>query len=373
MIYADHAATSPLDPKAFSMMVPYLKEDFGNASQLYRFSKKSREALSWARETIAGCIHAEPEEIYFTSGGSESDNWAIKGLLEKDDTRYTVTSSFEHHAILHACETIQSFGFPVAYVDPNHEGHITVEALEEKLSTLPVKLVSIMMSNNEIGTIQPIKELCRLAHAHGTLFHTDAVQSMGHIPIDVKDLDVDLLSASSHKFNGPKGIGFLYIKKGTYIRPYMDGGAQECGLRAGTENVASIVGMACALKGNVDELEVNQKHVRRLEDIILSKLREAGVHFQRNGTAPQVPGNMSLSFPGLEGEMLLHRLDLKGIAVSTGSACNSKKTEISYVLQSIGLEESYALGTIRISLGKDNTEEEAAQIADALIQISKTK
>lgn len=373
MIYADNAATSPLDPKAFEMMKPYLLEDFGNASQLYRFSKKSREALSWARKTIADCIHAEPEEIYFTSGGSESDNWAVKGLLEKDDDRYTVTSSFEHHAILHACDTIERLGFPVAYVAPNGEGHITEEALVEKLEALPVRLVSIMMSNNELGTIQPIKELCRLAHAHSALFHTDAVQSMGHIAIDVKNLDVDMLSASSHKFNGPKGIGFLYIKKGTPIHPYMDGGAQESGLRAGTENVASIVGMACALKENVDALEQHQKHLLGLENILLTKLQEAGVSFQRNGTAPQVPGNMSLSFPGLEGEMLLHRLDLKGIEVSTGSACNSEKTEISYVLQSIGLEETYALGTIRISLGRYNTEEEAAQIADALIQISKTK
>ncbi len=375
MIYADNAATSPLDPAAFEKMKPYLLENFGNASQLYGFSRKSREALAWARQTIANCIHAEAEEIFFTSGGSESDNWAIKGLLEKDDLRYTVTSSFEHHAILHSMETIERLGFPVSYVAPEKDGHVTPAALEAALTALPhpAKLVSVMMSNNELGTIQPIKQLCAVAHQRGALFHTDAVQSMGHIAIDVKELGVDMLSASSHKFNGPKGIGFLYIKKGTPIHAYMDGGAQEMGLRAGTENVASIVGMAAALESNVKNLEQHQTHLRKLEEIILQKLSASGISFQRNGTAPQVPGNMSLSFPGMEGEMLLHRLDLKGIEVSTGSACNSEKTEISYVLREIGLDEANALGTIRVSLGRYNTEEESEKITEALIKICSEK
>lgn len=368
MIYADNAATSPLDPEAFEKMKPFMVSSFGNASQLYSFSRDARKALQWARETVAECIHGEPEEIYFTSGGSESDNWAIKGLMEKGDTRQTVTSSFEHHAILHSCETIERLGFPVSYVVPNQEGRITPEALE-KVMDKETKLVSIMMSNNELGTIQPIKELCKVAHRYGALFHTDAVQSMGHIVIDVNELAVDMMSASSHKFNGPKGIGFLYIKKGTPIHPYMDGGAQESGRRAGTENVAAIVGMAVALQNNYKALSVHQKHLWHLEQIILSKLDVAGIDYKRNGSAPQVPGNMSLSFKGKEGEMLLHRLDLKGIEVSTGSACNSEKTEISYVLQSIGLEHDYALGTIRVSLGRYNTEEEAQAIADALIAI----
>ena len=234
MIYADNAATSPLSPTAFEKMKPLMLEEFGNASQLYSFSRNPRVLLQEAREIIAGCIHAVPEEIFFTSGGSESDNWAVKGLLEKDDYRQMVTSSFEHHAILHSCETIERLGFPVSYVSPDHSGHVTVDALARAL-TKKTKLVSIMMSNNELGTIQPIKELCEIAHAHGALFHTDAVQSMGHIPIDVRELGVDMMSASSHKFNGPKGIGFLYIRKGTRIRPYMDGGAQERGLGAGGE------------------------------------------------------------------------------------------------------------------------------------------
>lgn len=372
MIYADNAATSPLSPTAFEKMKPLMLEEFGNASQLYSFSRNPRALLQEAREIIAGCIHAAPEEIFFTSGGSESDNWAVKGLLEKDDYRQAVTSSFEHHAILHSCETIERLGFPVSYVSPDHSGHVTVDALARTL-TKKTKLVSIMMSNNELGTIQPIKELCEIAHAHGALFHTDAVQSMGHIPIDVRELGVDMMSASSHKFNGPKGIGFLYIRKGTRIRPYMDGGAQEHGLRAGTENVAAIVGMAAALEENVRHMTANHQHLISLEQIILQALDASGIDYLRNGTAPQVPGNMSLSFKGMEGEMLLHRLDLKGIEVSTGSACNSEKTEVSYVLKSIGLDEAYALGTIRISLGRYNTTEEAEAIARALVQICKER
>lgn len=368
LIYADHAATSPLDPEAFEKMKPFMVEAFGNASQPYGFSKGVKKALQEAREQVAACIHAHPEEIFFTSGGSESDNWAIKGVLDPGDKRQIITSSFEHHAILHSCQTAARFGFPVVYLMPETDGHIRVPALEKALA-VKTKLVSIMMSNNELGTIQPIKELCEAAHGHGALFHTDAVQSMGHIPIDVEALGVDMLSASSHKFNGPKGIGFLYIRKGTPLHVYMDGGSQEWGMRAGTENVAAIVGMATALWNNCQNLKVNQKHLKALEQIILTKLNASGIDYLRNGTAPQVPGNMSLSFKGKEGEMLLHRLDLKGIEVSTGSACNSEKTEISYVLQSIHLEEAYGLGTIRVSLGHENTEEEAEAIADALIQI----
>ena len=368
MIYADHAATSKLDADALAAMMPFLLEEYGNASQLYSFSRKPRQALKEARAIIASCINAEPDEIFFTSGGSESDNWAIKGMLVKDDFRLTVTSSFEHHAVLHSCHAIERLGYPVAYVAPNREGRITIEALAQTMNR-NTKLVSIMMSNNEVGTIQPIQQLCEYAHQEGAYFHTDAVQSTGHISIDVKALGVDMLSASSHKFNGPKGIGFLYVRKGVPLYPFMDGGGQEFGLRAGTENVASIVGMAVALKKNCDYLEENQKHLRHLEEILLGELAEANMEFQRNGTAPQIPGNMSLSFSGIQGEVLLHRLDLKGIAVSTGSACNSDHTEISYVLQAMRIPEGAAMGTIRVSLGPENTIEEVHQIAESIVQI----
>ena len=226
-----------------------------------------------------------------------------------------------------------------------------------------------MYANNELGSIQPIKELCQVAHAHGALFHTDAVQAVGHVEINVRDLDIDFLSSSAHKFNGPKGIGFLFIRKGIELPPYADGGAQECGKRAGTENIASIVGMAAALKANCDNLHENETHLRALEKTLLDRLNTAGIAYTRNGGANTLPGLMSLSFPGKQGEAILHRLDLMGISISTGSACDSKNTEISHVLKAVKLDEELALGTIRISLGKYNTQEEAERIAEALIKV----
>ncbi len=368
MIYADNAATTKLDLNAYEAMQPYLLDEYANASQPYSFSREAKSALNEARKEIASCINAKPEEIYFTSGGTESDNWVIKGCLDQGERTGIVTSEFEHHAILHACERVEKLGTSVKYLHPSKDGFITPGNLERSIPN-STKLVSIMMVNNEIGTIQPIKELCSIAHENGALFHTDAVQAVGHIQVDVKDLGIDMLSASAHKFNGPKGIGFLYIKKGTHLTPYADGGAQEFQMRAGTENIASIVGMATALVKNLNDISMIQQRLRRLEEIIIGKLKEANVDFIRNGSEPHIPGNLSLSFKGKDGEMLLHRLDLMGIMVSTGSACDSKNTEITHVLKAIDLDEKYALGTIRISLGKDNTEEEAAQIVEALLKI----
>ena len=368
MIYADNAATTKLDIDAFEAMKPFLMEEYGNASQPYSFSRAAKKALKDARVTIADCIGALPEEIYFTSGGTESDNWVIKGIMSYKDHRAVVTSAFEHHAVLRACEHIERFGYPIKYVYPTKAGFVTLENLGSVI-TNQIKLVSVMMVNNEIGTIQPIKELCSLAHEYGALFHTDAVQAVGHIPINVHELGVDFLSSSAHKFNGPKGIGFLYICKGVEIEPFSDGGTQEFGLRAGTENIASIVGMATALKKNCTQKEAIGTSLLELENIILGALDASSIVYQRNGESPHIPGNLSLSFKGFEGEMLLHRLDLMGIMVSTGSACDSKNTRISHVLRAIGLDEDYALGTIRISLGKDNTREEAEKIAGALIKI----
>ena len=369
LIYADNAATTRLDISAFEAMKPFLIDEYGNASQSYAFARKPKKALQDARETIASCIGAAPEEIFFTSGGTESDNWAIKGSALLNARKHaTITSAFEHHAVLHPCEVIERCEYPVAYMWPTREGYVTTEVLKEYI-TSQTFLTSVMFANNEIGTVQPIKELCAIAHENGSLFHTDAVQAIGHIPVDVHELGVDMLSASAHKFNGPKGVGFLYIRNGLKVMPYSDGGAQESGLRAGTENVAGIVGMAVALKNNCDALEENARYVAKLESKLIDMLDTSSIEYTRNGGKSRLPGLLSLSFPGADGEAILHRLDLTGICISTGSACNSKSTEISHVLQAIRLEDSYAKGTIRISLGKANTEEEVEAIFKALAKI----
>lgn len=368
-IYADNAATTKLDIDAFEAMKPFLLDEYGNASQQYSFARKPKQALKEARAIIAQCINAEPEEIFFTSGGTESDNWAIKGTAFADDKKHTIiTSQIEHHAVLKACEDIEKFGYPVIYLPVTKKGIITPEALNSVINP-DTHLVSVMYANNEIGTIEPIEELCEIAHRNGALFHTDAVQAVGHIKIDVKALGVDMLSASAHKFNGPKGIGFLYIKKGTPISSYASGGAQEFGMRAGTENIASIVGMAVALKKNCERIQDVTKHLLACEDLLVEKLKTAGIDFVRNGSDNHIPGNISLSFKSADGETLLHRLDLMGICVSTGAACDSVNTNISHVLNAINIETEYAEGTIRISLAASNTVKEVEAIAQALCSI----
>ena len=367
-IYADNAATTQLSKAAFDAMTPWLLKEYGNASQPYAFSRKPKKALAEARATIAECINASPDEVFFTSGGTESDNWAIKGSAFADGCkRATITSAFEHHAVLHSCAAIERLGYPVAYLLPTKDGVITPEALSSIISNT-TRLVSIMFANNEIGSIQPIGELCSIAHAHGALFHTDAVQAVGHVKINVQKLGIDMLSASAHKFNGPKGVGFLYIRKGTSIAPYADGGAQEFGMRAGTENIASIVGMAVALKKNVDALSENERYLRVLEQKLIAGLTEAHVDFMRNG-ANQIPGNISLSFRKQDGERLLHRLDLMGICGSTGSACDGNNSQVSHVIQAIGVPADYANGTIRISLSNHNSDDDVTCIIEALKKI----
>lgn len=368
-IYADNAATTKLDKTTLEAMLPWLLEEYGNASQLYAFARKPKKALADARATIAECIGALPEEIYFTSGGTESDNWVIKSSAFSDSKKQVmITSAFEHHAILHSCSTIEHFGYPVVYMSPSNEGYITPENLEKHI-TENTRLVSIIFANNELGSIQPIQELCKVAHAHGALFHTDAVQAVGHIKINVHELGVDFLSASAHKFNGPKGIGFLFIRKGAELKPYVDGGSQENLHRAGTENIASIVGMAAALKTNSDSLDKNQLHILKLEKQLLARLDESGVVYRCNCVESKLPGLLSLSFPDKDGEAILHRMDLMGISISTGSACDSVNAEISHVLKAIHLAENYAKGTIRISLGKNNTQEDVENIVASLVKI----
>lgn len=365
-IYADNAATTRLSNKAFESMLPYLQNEYGNASQLYSFARSPKKALKEARQVIATCIGAQPSEIYFTSCGTESDNWVINGAVQQHLP--IVTSSIEHHAILRPCESAKLSGCSVSLLPVTKEGIVLLSSVKEVVHS-SCGLLSVMYANNEIGTIQPIKELATIAHENGWLVHTDAVQAMGHTRINVRELGVDMLSASAHKFYGPKGIGFLYIKEG--INWPALGGAQENGLRAGTENVASIMGMATALEENVTSVSENEVYLSHLEEILISKLIDSGVLFYRNGAGNHIRGNISLSFPDQSGEAIMHRLDLKGICVSTGSACDSQDTQVSHVLKAIGLEETLAKGTIRISLGKYNTEQDVMRIVQELTRILK--
>ena len=368
-IYADNAATTQLDMDAFEAMKPYLLGEYGNASQPYSFARTAKKALKNSRETIAQCIGAEPEEIFFTSGGTESNNWAIKGTAFSSSTKHAfITSVIEHHAILRPCTDIESMGYPVSYLPVDCTGTVNVGTLSEYINS-DTRLVSIMTANNEIGSIQDISALATIAHSYGAIFHTDAVQAVGHIEIDVNLLGVDMLSASAHKFNGPKGIGFLYVRKGTPLMPYASGGGQEHHMRAGTENVASIVGMATALKKNVAAMKDTASHLALLENRLLAGLSNANIRFSRNGSEAHIPGNLSLSFPGYSGESLLHRLDLMGICVSTGSACNSQEAQISHVLQAIGLKLELAKGTIRLSFGRNNSENDLDIIIESLRRI----
>ena len=369
LIYADNAATTQLDIDAFEAMKPYLLGEYGNASQPYSFARTANKALKNSREIIAQCIGAQPEEIFFTSGGTESNNWAIKGTAFSDPVKHAfITSVIEHHAILRPCADIERMGHPVSYLPVDYTGTVNIETLAENINS-DTRLVSVMTANNEIGSVQDIPALAAIAHSCGAIFHTDAVQAVGHIEIDVNLLGVDMLSASAHKFNGPKGIGFLYVRKGTPLMSYASGGGQEHHMRAGTENVASIVGMATALKKNVATMKDTASHLALLENRLLVGLSNANIRFTRNGSEVHIPGNISLSFPGYSGEAILHRLDLMGICVSTGSACNSQETQISHVLQAIGLKPELAKGTIRLSFGRNNSENDVDIIIESLRRI----
>ncbi len=364
-IYADNAATTPMSDKAVEEMMRYLTVDYANISQPYSFSRQPKQAVNNARNIIAKCIGAEPREIFFTSCGTESNNWVIKGTGKRN----IITSQIEHHAVLNACLSEERNGRRVTYLPASNTGVILSTSLEDVI--INNSLVSVMLSNNEIGTIQDIKKLASIAHRYNCLFHTDAVQSVGHIDIDVKDLGVDYLTASAHKFNGPKGIGFLYVKDGVELNPLINGGSQEYNMRAGTENVAAIVAMAVALKENVNNIKFNYSYILGLESKLITNLEIAGINFCRNGDKNHVPGNISLSFPGFTGESILHRLDLLKIFISTGSACNSNTIKVSHVLNAIGLDEKLAISTVRISLGKENTLDQINAISNAIIKITK--
>jgi cysteine desulfurase len=371
LIYADNAATTKLDKRALKAMLSYLSKEYGNPSSQYSLAIRSRKAITEAREKIAMVIGANVEEIFFTSGGTESDNWALKGtaFANQNKGNHIVVSAIEHHAVLHTCKTLEKHGFIITVVPVNGEGFIDLTELQNALRDDTI-LVSIMLANNEIGTIQRIQEISSILKPRGILFHTDAVQAVGHIPIDVKQLGVDLLSASGHKFNGPKGVGFLYIKSGISIEVYMDGGDQEMHNRASTENVAGIVGMATALENNLLKIDDNMSHLLELQKYTISRLNAKIPTMRINGSVTQrLPGNVNISLHNANGEGLLHMLDLKGICVSAGSACNSNKNEVSHVIRAINVPEEYAEGTLRITYGKENTLEEADKIVETIVQL----
>lgn len=371
-IYADHAATTMLLPSALDAMLPFLQTEYGNASTIYSLARKPKKAIAAARAAIAKCIGAEPDEIFFTSCGTESDNWALKGTAFRfpGQKKRIITSSIEHHAVLHSCAFLERMGYDVVYLPVDEKGLVSPESLENAINEDTV-LVSIMMANNEIGTIEPIAALAEVAHKYGILFHTDAVQAVGHIPINVNDLFVDMLSASAHKFNGPKGMGFLYLRKGMPLLNLLDGGAQEVGRRGGTENIAGIVGMAEALKFNVENMQKHTEHLLSLQHLFIKELDRSGFDYVLNGSEERISGSFSISFPNREGEAILHRLDLMGVAVTTGSACNSKETVISHVLKAIDLPDTLAKGTVRFTFGFENTEEEVKYVANCIAKILK--
>jgi len=367
MIYADHAATTKLSARAREAMLPWLGEEYGNPSTLYSLARNPRKAIADARARIAAAIDVEPDEIFFTSCGTESDNWALMGtaLRFPNQRKRIITSCIEHHAILHTCSFLEKIGYDVVYLPVDNKGLVKPADLQAAINDDTI-LVSIMYANNEIGTIEPVWEYSRIAHERGVLFHTDAVQIVGHDYVETKIIDVDMLSASGHKFNGPKGIGFLYIKRGTPIEPLLHGGGQENRMRSGTENVASIIGMAVALQEHMESMESDSKYLEHLRSSLICGLKAEKFDFIVNGAANHIPGSVSLSFKGVEGEMLLHRLDLMGIAVATGSACNSRDTVLSHVIKSIAVPDEYANGTIRVTLGMDNTEEQINKVIASL-------
>ncbi len=371
LIYLDNAATTKCAPEALEAMLPYFTEYYGNPSSIYSLGAESKKAVSGARKIIAESIHADPAEIYFTAGGSESDNWAITATAEAygDRGKHIITSKIEHHAVLHTCEYLQKRGFQITYIDVDENGIIKLEELEKAIRPDTI-LISIMFANNEIGTLQPIAQIGKLAKEHGILFHTDGVQAYGHVPIDVEELHIDLLSASGHKLYGPKGIGFLYIRKGVKIRSFIHGGAQERKRRAGTENVPGIVGFGAAVKKAFAGLEERAETERQLRDYLIAEIEAKIPHCRLNGDRKRrLPGNVNFSFRFIEGESLLIMLDMKKICASSGSACTSGSLDPSHVLLAIGLPHEIAHGSLRLTLSYENTKEELDYVVEAVSEI----
>lgn len=368
LIYLDNAATTALKPEVFEAMKPYFLENYSNPNSIYTFAQQSKKAVDEARETIAGLIGAKTNEIYFTAGGSESDNWAIKGCAEAfaSKGKHMITTKIEHHAVLHTCEYLEKKGYEVTYLDVDETGMIRLEQLEQAIRPDTI-LISIMFANNEIGTIEPIREIGAIAKKHGVLFHTDAVQAFGHVPIRVDELNIDMLSASAHKFHGPKGIGFFYMRNSVKLGAYVHGGAQERARRAGTSNVPGIVGMAKAAQLAAENMEENNKKIAAVRDHLIERVL-AEIPFSRlNGHREyRLPNNANFCFRFIEGESLLILLDQKGICASSGSACTSGSLDPSHVLLAIGLPHEIAHGSLRLTLSEETTIEDADMVADSL-------
>lgn len=371
MIYLDNAATTKTAPEVVEAMLPYFSELYGNPSSVYQFSQKSKEAIAASRETIAGALGAKPEEIYFTAGGTEADNWAIKAAAEayRAKGNHIITSKIEHHAVLHTCQWLEKQGYEVTYLDVDESGIVKLDQLKKAVRPETI-LISIMFANNEIGTIQPVKEIGQIAREHGILFHTDAVQAFGQIPIQVDELGIDMLSSSGHKLNGPKGIGFLYIRKGVKIRSFIHGGAQERKRRAGTENVPGIVGYGVAVERAVRTMEERTAMERKLRDHLIDRVLHEVPYTRLNGhRTRRLPNNANFSFQFVEGESLLIMLDMEGICGSSGSACTSGSLDPSHVLLAIGLPHEIAHGSLRLTLSEETTEEELDYVVEAIKKI----
>lgn len=373
-IYADNAATTALSPEVLQDMMPYLTTVYGNPSSMYSIGSEAQKAVELARVDVAEAINALPREIFFTSGGSESDNWAIKGVaraLKAKGKNHIITSAFEHHAVLHTCDALKKEGVEITLLDVHSDGLVRPEELEAAIKDTTA-LVSIMYANNEIGTIQPIEELGAVCRRHGVLFHTDAVQAMGNVPIDVKKQNIDLLSMTAHKLHGPKGCGALYIRQGVRPQILIDGGAQERGMRAGTENVAGIVGLASAVKRAKATMEQRTERLTGLRNRLIDSLSKIERSRLNGDREKRLPGNINMCFEGIEGEALLLRLDLMGICASSGSACTSGSLDPSHVLLAIGLPHEIAHGSLRLSFSDETTEEDIDYIAKCVPQVVNT-
>ncbi|WBW99602.1 cysteine desulfurase NifS [Oceanirhabdus sp. W0125-5] len=373
-IYMDHAATTYVKPEVLEEMIPYFTENFGNPSSIYSLARTTNMAIDASREKVAKAINADRREIFFTGGGSEADNWAIKGYVNanKHKGNHIITTTIEHHAILHVCEYLEKKGFEVTYLPVDEKGFINLEDLKNAIKDTTI-LVSIMFANNEIGTIQSVKEIGAICREKKVVFHTDAVQAVGHIPVDVQEMNIDMLSMAAHKFYGPKGVGALYVRKGIRLDNLVHGGAQERNRRAGTENIPGIIGMAKALELAVENMEEENKKLVMLRDKLINGLLEKVPYSRLNGPRGEkrLPGNSNITFEFIEGESILLMLDAKGIAASSGSACTSGSLDPSHVLLAIGLPHEIAHGSLRLSLGERSTEEEVdyvLEVVPAIVQ-----